>query len=141
MSRIKREEPARTTRVPVSSSRSPLEVKGFDQKNYQGRWVMDVDDRIQVFLEGGYEFVPKSEIQGRAGEKTADTSSGLDSRISKPAGRGKTLYLMRLPRKFYEEDRKAKDVEIDRTEEGLKNPLKGEGNYGKIKIGNEAAQS
>ncbi len=140
MSRIKREEPARTERVPVSSSRSPLAVKGFDQKNYQGRWVMDIDDRIQVFLDGGYEFVPKTDIKS-AGERTTDTSSGLDSRVSKPAGRGKTLYLMRLPRKFYEEDRKAKDIEIDRTEEGLKNPLKGEGNYGTVKIGNEPAQS
>ncbi len=139
MSRVKREEPVRAERVPVASSRSPLTVKGFDQKNYQGRWVVDIDDRIQTFLDGGYEFVPKSEIHS-AGERTTESSSGLDSRVSKPAGRGRTLYLMRLPRKFYEEDRKAKDIEIDRTEEGLKKPLKGEGTYGKIKIGSDFAE-
>ncbi len=139
MSRVKREEPVRTARVPVSSSRSPLAVKGFDQKNYQGRWVSDIDQRIQAFLDGGYEFVPKSEIQS-AGERTAETSSGLDSRVSKPGGRGVTLYLMRLPRKFYLEDRAAKDAEIDRTEEGLKKAPKGEGNYGKVKIGSDFSE-
>ncbi len=139
MSRVKREEPVRTTRVPVSSSRSPLEVKGFDSENYQGRWVADIDQRIQTFLDGGYEFVSKAEIT-RAGEKTVETSSGLDSRVSKPGGRGVTLYLMKLPKKFYLEDRKAKDKEIDRTEEGLRTPLKGEGSYGKVKIGSDFSE-
>lgn len=136
MSRIKREETVRPTRVPVSSSRAPLVVRGFDHKNYSGRWVADIDTRIQDFLNGGYEFVTKNDIQG-AGEATVETSSGLDSRIKKPGGRGITLYLMRIPKKFYLEDRKAKDKEIDRTEEGIRKTAKDSADYGKISLKNK----
>lgn len=137
MSRIEREETVRPVRVPVASSRAPLTVKGFDDKNYVGRWVADIEGRIQMFLDGGYEFVQKEDIK-KAGEATVETSrKGLDSRISKPGGRGVTLYLMRIPKKFWEEDRKAKDAEIDRTEEGLKKPSKNSSDYGKLTIGSD----
>jgi hypothetical protein len=139
MSRVKRDEPVRAARVPVSSSRAPLEVKGFDHKNFYGRWVADIDERIQTFLDGGYEFTKKSDIH-KAGERTVDSSSGLDSRVSKPGGRGATLYLMQLPRKFYEEDRKAKDAAIDQTEEGLKKTSKSGADYGKLKIGSDFSE-
>lgn len=137
MSRIARDETVRPTRVPVSSSRAPLVVKGFDHKNYVGRWVADIEGRIQAFLDGGYEFVQKDSIK-KAGEDTVETSrSGLDSRISKPGGRGVTLFLMRIPRKFWDEDRKAKDLEVDRTEEGLKKTSKNSADYGKLTIGSD----
>jgi hypothetical protein len=137
MSRIERQETVRPSRIPVASSRAPLTVKGFDHKNFVGRWVADLEGRIQMFLDAGYEFVQKDEIK-KAGEDTVETSrKGLDSRISKPGGRGVQLYLMRTPRTFWEEDRKAKDIEVDRTEEGLKKTSKSSADYGKLTIGSD----
>lgn len=135
MSRLSREESVRPQRIPVADSRAPLVVKGLDQKNFYARWVLDVDDRIQNFLNAGYEFVNQNQIQS-AGSKTVETSASTDTRVSKPAGRGLKLYLMRQPRKFYDEDRRAKDKEIDLTEESIRPSREKEGaNFGKVKLG------
>jgi hypothetical protein len=132
MSRIKREEEVRPIRVPVSSSRAPLVVKGLDTKNFSNRWVADIDDRITDFLNGGYEFVPKNAIE-QAGEATVDTSKGLDNRITKSGGRGVKLYLMRIPMNLFKEDQAAKEREIAKTVEAMKSPGKGS-DYGQVKI-------
>jgi hypothetical protein len=134
MSRISRDEKARPARVSVASSRAPLVVKGLDQKNFFQKWVLDVDDRIQNFIEAGYDFVRK-EPKVVAGEKTVETSEGLDSRISKPAGRGLRLFLMQQPIKFRKEDQKAKDREIDLTEEAIKPSNNKDVDAGKMSLG------
>lgn len=133
MSRIKRDETVRPTRTSVSSSRAPLVVKGFDHKNYKGRWVADIDTRLQDFLDAGYVFVEKKEIKSY-GERTVETSSGLDSRVTKPGGRGITLYLMKQPMAYAIEDQKAKDREVDRTEEGIRKTAKDSADYGKVTL-------
>ncbi len=144
MSRINRNNEVRETvlktRVPVSSSRAPLIVRGFDHENFMGRWVLDLDDRLAIFLAGGWEFVHKTGIVS-AGEATIDSSKqGQDTRVSKPAGRGLTLYLMRIPKEFYKEDQLAKQREIDRTERAMTQPGSATVNegvdYGRISVGN-----
>lgn len=141
MSRVTRDDSVRTHRVPVADSRAPLVVKGLDQKNFFARWVLDVDERIATFQAAGYEFVNKNEIQS-AGSKTVEASAeGQDTRVSKPAGRGLRLYLMKQPRKFWLEDRKAKDRVIDSTEEAIKPSKEKDGaNFGKIKLGNSVGE-
>lgn len=140
MSRISRDESVRPQRIPVASSRAPLVVKGLDQKNFFARWVADIDERIQNFLNAGYEFVNRDQIQS-AGVKTVETTNSTDTRVSKPGGRGVTLYLMRQPMKFYKEDRKAKDREIDLTEESIKPSKEKDGaNFGKVKLGHSTGE-
>ena len=147
MSRINRNDDVREevkkTRIPVSSSRAPLIVRGFDHENFVGRWVLDLDDRLAIFQDGGYEFVTKDMLKS-AGEATVDSSKGSDTRMTKPAGRGLTLYLMRIPREFWEADQKAKAKEIDRIERAMTSPGKGtvdsEVDYGEVSMGSQRGQ-
>lgn len=122
MSRISREEPTRTERVPVASNRAPLIYKGLDQKNFHQRWVLDRDDRLANFLQAGYVFKTKDD-KNHGEETKVDTSSGLDSRVTKSAGfGGLKLYLMELPIAFYTEDQKAKQMEVNELEKTMRRP-------------------
>jgi hypothetical protein len=137
MSKLDRQETRQGTRVPVASNRAPLVVKGFDHDNYAGRWVDDRDERIAMFLEAGYEFVTKEQAKVSKEDKTIDSSSGLDSRVKKPGGQGKTLYLMRLPRQFYNEDQLAKQREVDEIERAMAASGKDGVDYGQVSMGQQ----
>jgi len=115
-------EETRPVRVPVAADRAPLAVKGLDYSKYKYRWVMDKDDRIPTFLEGGYEFVNKNDAS--LAEPAINDGSGIDNRRSKAAGgeSDKRLYLMRIPKEFWEEDQKLKQKEVDATEATMVHP-------------------
>ncbi len=130
-SRPTAEEPKR---IPVASNRAPLQFKGVDQENFAPRWVMDKDDRIPMFLEAGYTFVNRGE-QKIVGERTVDSKT-LDTRVSKSSG-GRQLFLMQLPKKFYDQDQAAKQRAVDELEKSMQRPVKNKDDgdnpdYGKI---------
>ncbi len=133
MTRESRQEPVHKTRVPVASNRAPLTYKGLDRENFEPRFVLDRDDRIAMFLEAGYEFVKPT--GSAVGEKTVESSSGLDSRVSKSTG-GRKLYLMQLPKKFYDADQLAKQKVVDEIEQSMRPRVdRGAGaDYGKVEI-------
>jgi len=135
MSRVSRKEEVRTTRIPVSSNRAPLVVKGFDHANFQGRWVNDIDERIATFLEGGYEFVLKD--GHTVGEPTMDATTKLDSRVKKPVGKGVTAYLMRLPKDLWLEDQANKEKELAALDRAMKAPRSNGADYGSVKMGSD----
>ncbi len=122
--RVDRSEPVRKQRVPVSSNRAPLAYRGLDQDNNSYRWVMDRDERIAMFIEAGYEFAkPTNEF---VGESTVDSVKQVGSRVTKSAGYGGLkLYLMFLPKQFYDEDQLAKQKAIDELEDTMREPGKG----------------
>jgi len=136
----------REGRIPVSSNRALLKAEGLDQKNYSYRWVNDIDERIGVFLQGGYEFVEDKSV--KTGESTVDTNSTrtLDSRKRKTVGRGVFAYIMRLPIALYNEDQKAKQREIEQTERSMLRPGKKGGpiaegvDYGKVSLGSRKGE-
>lgn len=134
MSRIQREESVRTERIPVASNRAPLQVKGLDNENFHYRFVLDVDDRLDIFKQAGYEFV-RHDGRGKiiVGEPTIESSDDKSCVVTKPAGRGLKLFLMKIPKKWYEEDQKAKRDEIKKVEEAMKLSPKG-GDYGRLNI-------
>lgn len=138
MTNARKEQSAHPKRVPVSSSRAPLKVNGFDQTNQVGRWVNDIDDRIIRFLEGGYQFVNQDGSLSVGEGGSAGSASSVDSRVKKPVGKGVTAYLMAIPREFYEADQAAKQREVDATEEAMKRPGKGsiskEVDYGTVNV-------
>lgn len=137
MSITTKDKSVHTKRIPVSSNRAPLKVRGFDQANQVGRWVNDIEDRIAKFLEGGYRFI-NQDGSISAGENTAGTASMVDSRVTKRVGRGVVAYLMALPRDLWEEDQKAKMREVDAMEAAIRRPGKGavseEVDYGNVSI-------
>lgn len=111
-------EHGRPERVPVYK-RDRISFKGMDP-NYQYRVVNDVDNRLQTFLEGGYEFVEGTQP---IGDTVVGDASPLDSRISKPVGGGITGYLMRIKKEWYDQDQAAKAAKVKETEQAIKPAL------------------
>lgn len=136
MARISREQmekESRPTRIPVSeANRNKLLVKGIDQENYAYRWVNDVEDRLHIFLQGGWEFVDQN--GNPVGDGGVDNSAGTSSKFTKGVGRGTTAYLMRIPKDLWLEDQAQKEAEIKEKEQGMKQSIRSAGDYGKVEI-------
>lgn len=135
------EESVRKTRIPVASQRAPLTYKGLDHKNYYYRWVIDQDDRIQNFLDAGYEFVKPTGHGSKVGDPTVDSAKEHDTRVVKAARAGPyKLYLMQLDWEFYNADQKLKQKEVDLSEESMRRPGTGKAipkqgvDYGNINL-------
>jgi hypothetical protein len=118
MTRTAREDQSRPARVSVGAQRDKLNVLGLDTKNFYYRWVNDMDDRLQIFLNAGYEFVQKSEIKS-SGDPTVDISKGTDSRLRKGVGGGIVAFLMKLPLDIKKEYDAEKDADILETERAM----------------------
>lgn len=122
----------RPTRQPVGLRNRQKTVKS--DPSYVERWVVDYDgtgDRIAAFKQGGYEHVP---VQANTlGDSRVDAASPEGSIEQRNVGNGQKGYLMRIPRELYEEDQKAKQGLVNKTEEALKRPAL-DGAYGSLKI-------
>ena len=119
----------RPKRIPVGS-RNRLDVIGKDP-NFVYRIVNDVDDRIERFKQAGYELVDVNE--SRLSSQRVGTGTPEGTMASMPVGMGTTGYLMKIPKDWYEEDQKTKQVQIEASEESIKKPNI-DGAYGEIKI-------
>lgn len=129
--RVAKKAPARRNRVPVSGNRDILTVEGLES-GYVGRWVNDIDHRIQKYLDAGYVFVdPSGKTLGETTVDNARTSEG--SVTSKYVGKGVTAYLMAQKKEWYDEDQAEKAGEIDRGESAL-NKTGQDGRYGETRI-------
>jgi hypothetical protein len=130
-SRAARKTATRKKRVPISGNRDILTISG-KEPGYVYRWVNDVDNRIQKYLDAGYIFVDTAgkTIGESTIENARDTETG--SVISKYVGKGITSYLMAQKEEWYEEDQRNKAERTDRSEGSLKSS--GDGSYGKLEI-------
>lgn len=118
----------RPKRTPVGGPRNILTVANKDP-NYVYRWVLDSQNRIEAFKEGGYEVVTKDM---EVGDSAVDKASQLGSAVTYVKGTS-TLVLMRIRREWYDEDQAAKQEEIDALEATMKAPESAD--YGKVTIG------
>lgn len=120
----------RVTRTPIGV-RNVLTVKGKDP-NYVYRVVNDVDDRVEAFVEGGYEVVKARDV--KVGDKRVDAPSeeGSVKRIS--VGGGNKGVVMRIRKDWHDEDQAAKEKFIAETEATMKAEALN-GYYGKIEVG------
>lgn len=111
----KRED--RPTRTPIGARNRLSFPKDQQDPAYHYRVVNDTDDRLNRFLEAGYEFVTGDSALGdaRAGE-----AGSIDSRVSKPVGGGTRGFLMRIKKEWYEEDQAAKAAHINELEAATK---------------------
>lgn len=125
-------------RTPVSGKRDILTARNVPE-GYVARWVNDTGNRIQEFLDAGYEFLDKSS-NTTVGDETVDSSNGVDSRISKKVdydminNRPIEGYLMIQRQDWYDEDQEAKQREIDEIDQSMRKEVNKEGRYGEIKI-------
>ena len=116
----------RPKRTPIGQ-RNILTVSKRDPQ-YEYRWVNDVDGRVPMFEEAGYEAVIDSTVE--VGDPRAGDASQLGSTVRKPVGDGKSAVLMRIPKEFYKEDQDAKEERLKAKERALLEQAEGEGFYG-----------
>jgi hypothetical protein len=109
------EKPQRTPkRVPLGNRN----VLSFGRKdpNYTYRVVNDLDGRLDMFLEAGWEVVKGS---GKLGDNYAGNTTGPGSSITKPVGHGITGVLLRKKKDWYKEDYAEKQKVNDASEQAL----------------------
>ena len=108
-------EAVRKTRTPVSGHRNVLTVKDRDP-SFVYRWVNDIDERIEMYKDGGWEPVTE---KLQVGDKRVGTATTQGSAISKPVGNGIKAVLMRIKKEWYEEDQEAKLSRVRQIEADL----------------------
>lgn len=119
----------RTTRSPIGT-RNVLTVKGKNPE-YEYRIVNDTGDRIAMFEEAGYEFVPADEVQIGDKRVSKATPEGTNAQVA--VGNGMKAYLMRIRKEWYHEDQTTKQAKIDELERTMKQKAL-DGNYGNFDI-------
>lgn len=122
----------RTQRVPVGT-RNVLTVAGKDP-NYEYRIINDSGDRVQEFLDAGYELVEKDSV--RVGDKRVNsaTAEGTVSQVS--VGQGQKGYIVRIKKEWYQEDQARKQRQVNEQERATKDKAL-DGTYGKLEITRE----
>lgn len=120
---------ASRTRIPMSVPHQKLAVP--DIPGYHMHWMRGAPDRIQQALAAGYQFVEKDEVMlnsfGLADSADSDGGTDLGTRVSIVAGgevdgsgQAVRMYLMKLPREWWEDDQVALGKRSDQLAAALK---------------------
>jgi len=118
-------------RVPVGL-RDPMALNQELDPNFNYRFVRNSPGRVQKFEEGGYEMVTDDV---RIGDPNIAKASNMGSAFSVTSGdNADRVYLMRIPKEYYESDQAAKQAKIDEIEQQLKQRPKDQGLEGEIKL-------
>lgn len=133
MPRISREsvtevQSERKRRTPVSQ-RNVLTVKNKDD-GYVYRIVNDVDNRINQFIEGGWETVLDKDVD--IGDKRVNAAKPEGSLAQVSVGNGTKALVMRIRKEWYDEDQAAKSARIDEAEQSMYEDARKD-TYGEIK--------
>lgn len=121
----------RPKRTPVSG-RNKLTAPV--RKGYVRRFVNDVEDRINVFEEGGWQIV-RGEIP--VGDKSVSRDNPMGSPVVKHVGNGTKAFLMEIKEDWYSEDQASKQKKIDSTINEIVKK-RDDGQYGKIEVSDPA---
>jgi hypothetical protein len=119
----------RTQRVPVGT-RNVLTVAGKDP-GYEYRIINDSGDRVQEFLDAGYELVENDSV--RVGDKRVNAGTAEGSKAHLSVGQGQKAFVVRIKKEWYAEDQAAKQAKVNQLEEATKAKAL-DGTYGKLEI-------
>lgn len=119
----------RVRRTPVGV-RNILTVAGKDP-NYEYRIVNDDGNRVQRFLDAGYEMVPANEVQ--VGDKRVNSAKATGSHAEVAVGGGQKAFVMRIKKEWYADDQEAKQRDVDAVESTTRQKAL-DGTYGKLEI-------
>jgi hypothetical protein len=119
----------RPQRVPVGT-RNVLTVNGKDP-NYEYRIINDSGDRVQEFLDAGYELVEADSV--RVGDKRVNAAKAEGSVAQLSVGQGQKAFVVRIKKEWYEEDQRAKQQRVNDLEAATKAKAL-DGTYGKLEI-------
>ena len=122
----------RTRRTPINGIRNKLSVRG-KEPGFEYRIVNDVDDRIEMMKERGYEIVTDTSVT--VGDKRIANPTQEGSPVKVSVGQGVQAYVMRQREDWHKEDQEIKRQQADELEVQMKREAKESGFYGKLKIG------
>ena len=127
MSKSNSNGPSGRPRRTALETRNRLSIKN-KEPGYIYRIVNDVDDRVALLQEQGYEICTKESV-GAIGDKRVDNASSLGSVLHVPVGLGVRAVVMRQKDEYYKEDQAIKQAQIDEVERTM---TKGKADYGKF---------
>lgn len=119
----------RVQRTPVGT-RNVLTVAGKDP-SYEYRIINDSGDRVQEFLDAGYELVEKDSV--RVGDKRVNAATAEGSKAHLSVGQGQKAFVVRIKKEWYQEDQARKQAHVNQLEEATKAKAL-DGTYGKLEI-------
>lgn len=123
---------SRTRRTPINGIRNKLSVRG-KEPGFEYRIVNDIDDRIEMMKERGYEIVTDAGVS--VGDKRIANPTQEGSPVKVSVGQGVQAYVMRQREDWHKEDQEIKRQQADELEVQMKREAKDAGFYGKLKIG------
>lgn len=101
----------RPKRIPIGT-RQVLAAR--ERPGFHRRWVNDVGDRIQQFIDAGYTTV-SGEVNNTS-DDSAQTPSKLGNTVRRMVGENVYAVLMEIPQEFYDEDQTLKQERVDEVE-------------------------
>jgi hypothetical protein len=119
----------RVQRTPVGT-RNILTVAGKDP-SYVYRIINDSGDRVQEFMDAGYELVDADSV--RVGDKRVNSAKAEGSKAQLSVGQGQKAFVVRIKKEWYEEDQAAKLAHVNQLEDATKAKAL-DGTYGKLEI-------
>jgi hypothetical protein len=105
-------------------------VAGKDP-DYVYRIINDSGDRVQAFLDAGYELVKDEAV--KVGDKRVNNASAMGTNSQVSVGQGVKGFVVRIKKEWYEEDQARKQGHVDDTERSIKEKAL-DGTYGKLEI-------
>jgi hypothetical protein len=119
----------RVQRTPVGT-RNVLTVAG-KEPGYEYRIINDSGDRVQEFLDAGYELVKENSV--KVGDKRVNKSSSEGSVSQISVGQGQKAFVVRIKKEWYDEDQALKQQKVNELEAATKAKAL-DGTYGKLEI-------
>lgn len=119
----------RVKRTPIGT-RNVLTVAGKDP-NYVYRIINDSGDRVQEFMEAGYELVKEGSV--KVGDKRVNKTSAEGSVAQVSVGQNQKAFVVRIKKEWYDEDQAVKQLRVDELENSTKAKAL-DGTYGKLEI-------
>jgi len=117
----------RVKRTPIAQ-RNVLKMHSKEPDRVY-RFVNNVDDRIEAFIEAGYRIEP---TKAKIGDNRVENPSALGTANEVSVGGGQKAYLMSIDKDWYEEDQAAKQREVDAAALKVKQQGKNASDYGHI---------
>jgi hypothetical protein len=126
MDRKEARESGKPVRVPLGQQKLKLQLSEADyqdlvRRGWVTRWVNDDGGRINQALGGGWKFAEPDECMS-LGQSTVHKDATVGSQVRQVVSKGEKVmyaYLMKIQKRFYDEDQATKFASINELERSL----------------------
>jgi len=131
MSRTANSASAQRPKRTSINQRNVLTVAG-KEADFEYRIVNDQGDRIQQFIDAGYELVDANSV--RVGDKRVDKAAAEGTKAQVSVGKGEKAFVMRIRKEWYDEDATTKQARVNELERSIKQTASSSADYGSVTI-------